>query len=1058
MKKALILLLILSVIPISFAGQAKAVYNVNVIASPNTAGSTASYTITFMMSNALTAGGSIIITFPAGFTVPSGSLNPSHFQVIGVNPTSVNGAGQVLTIFPSQAGGLAAGYVYLSISSSAGFINPSSGGSYQFSVATSTAGEPVGYFSLTIASAVQNVTATVNPLNAGSVAEYWIQFKPNIALAANVDLIYIDFPSGTSIPSTFPNNVILVDGTGVPSANLSRPTQNRLQIKTPINLNTTSVHGVYVPSAVGIANTATPGTYTIKVSTNKETTQVDSNPFTLTGSAISTLSVSVSPNSAATNASYSIQFYTSSSGALSSSASDFIKIEFPSGTTVPSTGSAGAITINGVPCTTRSVSGTILTAYLPSGLNINNNAYVIVSISASYGIVNPATPNTYQMKVNTSKDIIPVSTSYSITGTSISNLDIVADPLTQNSNAQYTFTFRTSASGALASGTGKIYIQFPTEFNVPSSIAGSHVTVNGTACTSTITVSSDKLTITTPVNIGNSANVTVVIAKSAGIYNPTSASTYTLKVSTSADVVEVTDTLAIVVSTITKPSVTLTSYAISEQVGITVTFQTGSGGALTANSDKISIVFPAGFSIPSSISSTLVKVNNINASNVSKSGQRIDITPSTNIAARASVTVVIDKSANIKNPSSQGDYKISVYTSKETTQVESETFKIVILPTTTATVVPANPDGKNGYYRTRPRVTLSATSPVDTNPQIYYKFDTETAKLYTGPFDVPDGVKTLYYYAVDKYQNTEPQKTLAFKVDTVPPTITVTSPANNSVLSTKTFNITGRTEAGATLTINGVSVSLQPDGSFVHTATISGATSFTLIAEDVAGNTATFVLSVSLDTTPPTLTVNEPKAFTDIHTQFVTVKGVTEKGAKVKVNGVEVDVDPNTGAFQYVVTLVNAGLNSIEVTSEDIAGNVTTARIPVNFIPKTKIILQVGNTSAIVNDKTTKLDTAPRIVNGRTLVPIRFIAEAFGATVNWDPVFKLVVITLDKNQIYLQIGTNYASVNGKKVSLEAAPMISGGYTLVPIRFISESLGADVQWEPNTKTITIVYPK
>jgi hypothetical protein len=122
------------------------------------------------------------------------------------------------------------------------------------------------------------------------------------------------------------------------------------------------------------------------------------------------------------------------------------------------------------------------------------------------------------------------------------------------------------------------------------------------------------------------------------------------------------------------------------------------------------------------------------------------------------------------------------------------------------------------------------------------------------------------------------------------------------------------------------------------------------------------------------------------------------------------------------------------------------------------MILQVGNTNAIVNDKTVKLDAAPKIVNGRTLVPIRFVAESFGATVTWDPIFKLVIITLDKNQIFLQIGTTFASVNGKKVTLDAAPMISGGYTLVPIRFISESLGADVQWESNTQTITIIYPK
>ena len=1059
MKKALVLLLMLALMLTGFYGKAKAITSVSVTASPNTAGSLAAYSISFMMQNPVPAlTGSITLTFPAGFIVPSGAINVSYVTVQAgsiISLVSVTGSGQQVTIVPSSI--MSAGPVWINISLTAGIRNPTAGGAYtnQFLVANST-GELFGAGSITIQSAIQNVNVSVNPLNAGSVADYTIWFTPGITLPQN-NYIYIDFPIGSTIPSSIQASLITVNFS-YPCSSVSKVSDTRLQIRTPVQLNAGVNAVVTIPQTAGITNPSTPGNYTIKVSTNLETTPVDSNSYTLVGSNITSLYVSVSPDSAATVANYTIQFVTGSSGALTTT-TDWIKIEFPSGTTVPS-GSASYISINGRSCTTRSVSGTTLTVYIPSTLSIPNSSWVYMTISDSFGIVNPSTIGSYTLKVSTSKDTIPAtSNSYSITGTSVSNFTATADPTTQNSNAQYTFTFRTSSSGALSrSSADKIYVQFPTGFTVPSSISGSNVTVNGAACTTNITVSSYKLTITTPVDIGNSSNVTVIIAKSANIYNPSSSGDYTIKVSTTKDVVEASDTLTIVKSTISKPVVQLSSYAINDIPQVTITFTTGSGGALTANSDKISIVFPTGFVIPSSIPAQYIKVNNVNALTVSKSGQRIDITPSVNIAASTTVAIVIDKAANIKNPASQGDYKLSVYTSKETTSIDSDTFKIVILPTTAATVTPANPDGKNGYYRTRPRVTLTATSPVDTAPQIYYKFDNETTKLYSVPIDVNDGVHTLYYYAIDKYQNTEQQKSIQFKVDTTAPIITVTSPANNSVLSTSTFNITGKTEAGATLTINGNPVSLQPDGSFTYTATISGLTNFTFIAEDVAGNTATYVLTVSLDTTPPVLNISEPKAFTEIHTEFVTVKGTTEKDAKVKVNGADVTVNPNTGAFEYTVTLINPGLNSIAVEATDIAGNTAKSSIPVNYIPKTKMILQVGNTNAIVNDKTVKLDAAPKIVNGRTLVPIRFVAESFGATVTWDPIFKLVIITLDKNQIFLQIGTTFASVNGKKVTLDAAPMISGGYTLVPIRFISESLGADVQWESNTQTITIIYPK
>lgn len=1057
MKKALVLLLIVALLPLSFVGKTRAIYNASVSANPNTVNSQAEYNFVFYFNNSHSASDQIIINFPEGFVVPTfiaDKITIYQPPAASFNPSGVSISGNQITITIGQP--LNAGYCNLRILSTALVRNPPTPSTYYVNLnIPSETQNPNPNIPLEIISAVSSVSVIVDPLNAGSTANYTVFFTINVSLTTS-HYINLNFPSGTTFPSAIQYNLITVNGS---TCSYVLRSGNQLQIRVPQAITAPASIVVYIPSTVGIANPPTAGSYAIYVSTTQETTQVISNSYTLVGSSISSLSVTVSPDSAATVANYTIQFVTGPSGALTTT-SDWIKIEFPSGTVVPNNTSASYITINGRTCTTRSVSSTTLTVYIPSTVSIPASSWVYITISDSFGIINPSSIGTYTLKVSTSKDIIPAtSNSYSITGTSVSNLNIEADPLTQNSNAQYTITFRTSSTGALSrSASDKIYIQFPTEFTVPSTIAGSYVTINGTPCTTIISVSSDKLTITTPVDIGNSTNVTVVISKNANIYNPSSSATYTIKVSTNKDVVEVSDTLNIVKSTITKPVVQLTSYAISEATGITITFQTGSGGALAANSDKISIVFPTGFVLPSSISNAYVKVNNYNAHTVSKSGQRLDITPSVNIAAGSAVTVVIDKSANIKNPSSQGDYKLSVYTSKETTSIDSDTFKIVILPTTTATITPANPDGKNGYYRTRPRVTLTATSPVDTSPTIYYKFDNETARIYSAPIDVADGIHTLYYYAVDKYQNTELQKSIQFKVDTISPVITITSPANNSVLSTKTFNITGRTEAGATLTINGNPISLQPDGSFTYTATISGLTNFTFIAEDVAGNTATYVLTVSLDTTPPVLNVSEPKAFSDIHTAYVLVKGTTEKDAKVTINGVGVEVNSTTGAFEYNVPLVNPGLVSIEVIAEDIAGNTTKASIPINYVPKTRMILQVGNVNAIVNDKTVKLDAAPKIINGRTLVPIRFVAESFGATVTWDPVFKLVIITLDKNQIFLQIGTTFASVNGKKVTLDSAPIISGGYTLVPIRFISESLGADVQWEPNTKTITIIYPK
>jgi hypothetical protein len=1054
LKKVFVMLMIVALLPLGFAHGVKALSQLSVSASPNTVSQNASYSLTFNTTLGVDTSHHITIIFPAGFTVPT-PIPTNSIQINGQYPSSVSVSGTSITLAPSQNVGT---YCYIMIYSSAGIRNPSTGGSYQITVSTDTPSETpntVVYY-LSIQTALQNVTVSVNPNTAGSAADFWINFTPGVALFAG-DYIYINFPTGSTIPTSIACNLITVDGNLCACGTVVRETDTRISIRVPISLNAGINHVVHIPVGVNILNPGTAGTnYFIQLWTSREQTPVSSNPYSIIGSNISNLYVSVSPSSAGTAANYTIQFITGPSGALTST-SDWIKIEFPSGTTVPN-GNPSYITVNGRTCTNRYVSGTALTIYLPSSLSISTNSWVYITISDAYGIVNPSSTGTYTLKISTSKDTIPAtSNTYEITGTSISNLNITADPLTQNSNAEYTFTFRTSATGSLTANSDKIYIQFPTEFNVPTSIPGSYVTVNGTPCNTTVTVSSDKLTITTPINISYNTNVTIVISKSANIYNPPSSGTYTFELSTTRDVVKATDSLTIVKSTVSKPIVQLSSYGIGEPVQVQVQFTTGSGGALTTT-DTISVVFPSGFTLPSSISQSLVKVNNYAAVSVTKSGSRFDIRPSISIPANSNVIIVIDQSANIRNPSTQGDYKISVYTSKETTQIDSDTFKIVNLPKTTISVTPAQPDGENGYYKTTPIVVLSATSPVDTAPQIYYYIDSGAQQLYSAPISIPDGTHTLYFFAKDRYGNTEQAQSRQFKVDTTKPTITIISPNDNQVLNSKDLTITGRISEIATLTINGANVAVKGDLTFEYSTTITGKTVFTFNAKDVAGNIGQAQLTVMLDTTPPKLVINKPQAFQTVNTAYVDVEGVTDADAvNVYVNGQKVQLGSNY-TFTYRVVLTTEGLNSIEVIAEDLAGNQAKQSIPINYVAKTKIVLQIDNKNATLNDKMVQLDAPPKNVGGTTLVPIRFIATAFGAEVTWEPVFKLVIIKLGDTTIYLQIGVKYASLNGKKVTLTAAPQIISNYTYVPLRFISESFNADVQWEDKTKTITIIYPK
>ena len=85
------------------------------------------------------------------------------------------------------------------------------------------------------------------------------------------------------------------------------------------------------------------------------------------------------------------------------------------------------------------------------------------------------------------------------------------------------------------------------------------------------------------------------------------------------------------------------------------------------------------------------------------------------------------------------------------------------------------------------------------------------------------------------------------------------------------------------------------------------------------------------------------------------------------------------------------------------------------------------------------------IENNRTLVPLRFISETLGAQVGWDDATRKVTITDGSNQIELIIGNNKPTLNGKVIQIDAAPKIFNDYTYVPLRFIAESLNCKVDW-------------
>jgi len=113
-----------------------------------------------------------------------------------------------------------------------------------------------------------------------------------------------------------------------------------------------------------------------------------------------------------------------------------------------------------------------------------------------------------------------------------------------------------------------------------------------------------------------------------------------------------------------------------------------------------------------------------------------------------------------------------------------------------------------------------------------------------------------------------------------------------------------------------------------------------------------------------------------------------------------------------------------------------------------------GAVRVFVDGDQVLFDQPPITQGGRVLVPLRGIFEKMGAVVEWNAGTRTVRAARGTTLVELQIGSRIARVDGRAVTLDVPPMVVGGRTLVPLRFISESLGATVDYRAESRTVLI----
>ncbi|MBK5274744.1 MAG: hypothetical protein JJE30_06805, partial [Desulfuromonadales bacterium] len=245
---------------------------------------------------------------------------------------------------------------------------------------------------------------------------------------------------------------------------------------------------------------------------------------------------------------------------------------------------------------------------------------------------------------------------------------------------------------------------------------------------------------------------------------------------------------------------------------------------------------------------------------------------------------------------------------------------------------------------TVPVSSLSATDNVAVTGYLINKIATPPAASAAGwtasaPASVTAvaGSNTYYAWAKDAAGNVSAVKSASVTVtttstDTTKPTLTISSLANGSYTNKVTLNVSGNasdTGGITSLTVKGQAVTVNPDGSFSSALTLAaGANTITTIATDNAGNQQVDTRSVTYDANAPVLTVSAPADNSTTIQSFITVTGTISETSTVSVSvnsgSPQAAVISGSG-FSATVNLV-PGINTIDITTTDLAGNTANAK------------------------------------------------------------------------------------------------------------------------------------
>lgn len=214
--------------------------------------------------------------------------------------------------------------------------------------------------------------------------------------------------------------------------------------------------------------------------------------------------------------------------------------------------------------------------------------------------------------------------------------------------------------------------------------------------------------------------------------------------------------------------------------------------------------------------------------------------------------------------------------------------------------------------------------------------------------------------------------------------------------------------------------------------------------------------------------VADPSSYSKL--KLSTKNNIVKKGSEIKVEAIgeykgrKINISPRVLNYSFEDLSAEVNPNNFNIKINDygknpkilvkLGGKTTSLSL---YDENTRLIkMKINDVNYTVNGQAKKMDAKPFISNSRTLVPLRFIIEAIGGDVAWDGDTRIVTVNSKGKNIILPIDSKKIRVDGKEIAIDQAAIIKGDRTYVPIRFIAENLGMNVNYINESREIEISY--